>query len=150
MDYTHEVWKARQEAITNTIIADPNQYFIRGYTIGEYCLINIYLMIKENPFCFANAWSPFIITSNEDKENIRTLKINLDTLIKCSNLEENMINKIIDAYPFLLQKDDSMFELPNSIIERYKNHKANIAAFQKSDFALSLPIELVNFIINMC
>jgi len=143
-------WDARQDEMENTILTEPEKYFERGYTIGEYCLINAYMMIKQNPLCFAKAWSPYIITSNKDKGNIRLLKINLDTFLKCNNLGEAIIFKIIDAYPFILEEDDSICRLPNVMVERYQNYKARITAFKASDFALSLPMELVNCIVMMC
>jgi hypothetical protein len=148
---TFEKWKARQAAMTKIILTEPEQYFKQGYTIGEYSAIHAHTMLEENPFCFANAWSPYILTSANDLSNIISLRIKLCVIINYGNLEEETIFKIIDSYPFILEDKDRLFVVSSAIMEKYKhNKKIKIEAFLKSEFALSLPLEIINLIKMNC
>lgn len=152
MSNSYDAYKARQAEIKATILEEPAEYFRRGYNIGEYCLINAPKMLKEDIFCFAKAWSPFCITSNNDRNNIVSLRITLCMMIRLSHraLGDNAIFKIIDSYPFVLDELDIEFRISKSLLERYKMRNASIAAFIQTEFALLLPQEIVDMITDMC
>ena len=59
------------------------------------------------------------------------------------------VSTLIDAYPFVLDDGILGTDLPTSIIQAYHTRNAGIAEFQRTDFALSLPAELVALIISM-
>ena len=150
---SHEDWKARQNEITRTILEEPHIYFKRGFTIGEYSLINSYEMLRKDVLCFEKAWLPYEIKNDEDRQNINTLRIHLCGMIRFASyykLEENVIYKIIDAYPFVLEEDDAYFKIRDDLLQRYRVYKERIAAFPQTEFALSLPGELVALILSKC
>ena len=107
-------------------------------------------MLAKDKFCFAKAWAPYFTQANKEYTNITLLQVNICFIVKYDNLDESTIFKIIDSYPFILDEDDVVFKVSDTIREKYALQKVRIAAFHKSEFAQSLPDELVEIISSNC
>jgi hypothetical protein len=145
---THETWLQLQQDITQTILEDPKNYFIKGYTIGKCSMFEIIDMLEQDIFCFSKAWFPFTTENDDDKLNISLLRIDIYSIIKNNNYSESFIFQLIDAYPFLDYNDeDNYFRNLVPIVKKYKKYKSDLQRFSKSEYAKSLSQEIVDLIL---